>query len=67
MWFLKDIFDPSSGSSIFIASHDLQYSWWDANDFSELKVLRHLKHTCLTWPCFDVCTDNSLLISLIQQ
>ena len=67
LWFLKDIFDPSSGSSIFIASYDLQYSWWEANDFSELKVLRHLKHTCLTWPCFDVCKDNSLLISLIQQ
>ena len=37
------------------------------NDFSELKVLRHLKHTCLTWPCFDVCNDNNLLIYLIQQ
>ena len=63
--FLKDIFDPSSGSSIFIASCDLQFSWWDANDFSELKVLRHLIHICLTRPCFDVCKDNRLLISLI--
>ena len=27
----------------------------DANDFSELKVLRHRKNTCLTCPCFDVC------------
>ena len=63
LWVLKDIFHPSLGSSIFIASCDLQYSWWDANDFSELKVLRHPKHTCLTWPCFDVCKDDSLLIS----
>ena len=47
LWFLKDIFDPSSGSSIFIASCYLKYSWWDANDLSELKVLRHPKHTCL--------------------
>ena len=67
MWFWKDIFDPSSGSSILIASYDLQYSWWDANDFSELKVLRHLKHTCQTCSYYDVCKDNSLLISLIQQ
>ena len=44
-----------------------KYSWWDANDFSVLKVLRHLKHTCLTWLFFYVCKDNSLLISLIQQ
>ena len=59
LWFLKDIFDPSSGSSIFIASCDLQYSWWEANDFSELKVLRHLKHTCQTWTCFDVFGKKS--------
>ena len=64
---LKYIFDPSSGSSILIASYDLQCACWDDNDFSELKVLRHLKHTCLICPCFDVCKDNSLLISLIQQ
>ena len=67
LWFLKDIFDPFSGSSFLIASNDLQYSWWDANDFSELKVLRHLKHTRLTGPCLNVCKDNSILISLIQQ
>ena len=67
VWFLKDIFDPFSGSSILIASYDLQYSWWDANDFSELNVLKHLNDTYLTYPCFDVCKDNSLLISLIQQ
>ena len=64
---LRRYFRSLFWSSIFIASCDLQYSWWDANDFSELKVLRHLKHTCLTWPCFDVCKDNSFLISLINS
>ena len=44
LWFLKVIFDPSLGRTIFIASCDLQYSWWDANDFSELKLLRYLRH-----------------------
>ena len=43
-WSLKYTFVPSLGSSILIASCDLQYSWWDANDISVWKVLRHLKH-----------------------
>ena len=63
----KYIFVPPLGSSILMAWCDIQYSWWDANDLSEEKVIRHLKHTCLTWPSFDVCKDNSLLIYLMHQ
>ena len=43
----KRYFRSFSGSLILIASCDLQYSWWDANDLLVLKVLRHIKHTCL--------------------
>ena len=51
--FLKDIFDPSSGSSIFIASYELQYAMlWDASHSFQLKILKHRKHTYLAWPFF---------------
>ena len=60
----KRYFRSLLGKFILIVSYELQYSWWDTNDFSELKVLRHLKHTYLAWPCFDVFKYYSLLISV---
>ena len=59
----KDAFySKLSGESITDEDYQHAQAVW-----KELKVLRHLKHTCLTWPSFDVCKDNSLPISLIQQ
>ena len=61
LWFLKDIFDSSSGSSNCIASYDLQYSWWDASDSFELKVFRHRNHTYLALACLIVVTITGYL------
>ena len=41
-WCLKYIFVPSLGSSILIASCDIQYSWWNGNEAEMILGRNHL-------------------------